>query len=376
MSDGATQATPTSQPESELFYQAIGTVEGILQEQEDNKWSLSIGEQSFGVWIKKLHILSNYIEPGSLQRFRVYPRQFSNGSFYFTILHVLSQDAPLGFTLRGCWVRPSYDVERTCLIVHRNERHSERDLGKSVHLRLNWANAPEPDGQYWIVSAQFDGTEFVVSESQGPFPPPLNWFEKRRQQASLRDGRKPPRAKPKRKLQSSTGQGKSVPSAPPQVVVPLTVQEIRSMAVPTKMQVTCRISEVPPHREVDKMVEFFLSEGDGRRPVEDHRIFTVRIKPKQFKKLTSHGFEQWVAAISGSLGPATETGFELVNASIQVFEKKAKATDDKPEKTKGKKKQSASDSTGKAPKDSGASLIEQHENPPTKKRLMDTVRIR
>ncbi len=48
------------------------------------------------------------------------------------------------------------------------------------------------------------------------------------------------------------------------------------------------------------------------------------MKAKHFSKLTQHGFEQWVAAISGELGPATETGFELVNANIQVFEKQRK----------------------------------------------------
>ncbi|MGA7935102.1 MAG: hypothetical protein WCA35_16260, partial [Kovacikia sp.] len=38
----------------------------------------------------------------------------------------------------------------------------------------------------------------------------------------------------------------------------------------------------------------------------------------------NHGFEQWVAAISGELGSATETGFELMNPSIQIFEKRPK----------------------------------------------------
>jgi hypothetical protein len=70
----------------------------------------------------------------------------------------------------------------------------------------------------------------------------------------------------------------------------------------------------------DELTEFFLSEGD--------RVLTVRVKPKQFKRLTSHDYEDWMAAIAGSLGPATTTGFELANASIQVFEKKAQAAED------------------------------------------------
>lgn len=51
------------------------------------------------------------------------------------------------------------------------------------------------------------------------------------------------------------------------------------------------------------------------------------MKPKIFKKLTEHGFSDWVAAITGDIGEPTETGFELVNASVQVFERKPRETD-------------------------------------------------
>jgi hypothetical protein len=51
------------------------------------------------------------------------------------------------------------------------------------------------------------------------------------------------------------------------------------------------------------------------------------MKQKTFKKLQEHGFTNWVATISGSLGDVTETGFELANASVQVFEKKEKEAD-------------------------------------------------
>ena len=79
---------------------------------------------------------------------------------------------------------------------------------------------------------------------------------------------------------------------------------------------TCKLHQVPAYRELpDQRIEFFLSEGAS--PVS-----TVRIKPKLFKKLTHHGYEHWVAAISGDLGEATETGFELQNIAVQVFEKK------------------------------------------------------
>jgi hypothetical protein len=98
-------------------------------------------------------------------------------------------------------------------------------------------------------------------------------------------------------------------------IVQLTAQEIREMAIPTKIQITCKISEVPPFRELpSKELEFFLADGE--------RVLTVRMKARLFNKLTNHGFHKWVAVISGELGPATETGCELVNPSLQVFEKK------------------------------------------------------
>jgi hypothetical protein len=89
------------------------------------------------------------------------------------------------------------------------------------------------------------------------------------------------------------------------------------MATPTKISLTCKLSQVPAHRELpSKQVEFYLQDG------ESERIFTVQMKPKMFKKLTDHGFADWVAAITGEIGATTATGFELVNAAVQVFEKK------------------------------------------------------
>jgi hypothetical protein len=80
-----------------------------------------------------------------------------------------------------------------------------------------------------------------------------------------------------------------------------------------------QLNQVLVYRDLpDQQVEFFLSDGNAR-------IFTVRMKPKLFKKLIDHGYEQWVAAIAGELGPTTETGFELLNPTVQVFKKKTPA---------------------------------------------------
>jgi hypothetical protein len=132
---------------------------------------------------------------------------------------------------------------------------------------------------------------------------------------------------PIRKLKDAEQAHVPVPSAsvsaqvqtiPP--IPSLTIKEIRDMAIPAKISLTCKLNQVPPQRELpDKRVEFYLKDG------ESDRIFTMRMKPKMFKKLSDHGFADWVAAITGEIGTATETGFELINAAVQVFEKKAKS---------------------------------------------------
>lgn len=56
------------------------------------------------------------------------------------------------------------------------------------------------------------------------------------------------------------------------------------------------------------------------------QIISVTVKPKVWKKLedAQATFPLWVAAIAGKMGQATEKGFVLAEANIQVFEKKPK----------------------------------------------------
>ena len=123
-----------------------------------------------------------------------------------------------------------------------------------------------------------------------------------------------------------------------------------------------------PVKLADKRIEFFLKDGDSER------IFTVQMKPKIFKKLTDHGFVDWVAAITGEIGPATVTGFELVNAAVQVFEKKAKAETDAVTEAK-------SDAVAQPPKSEGDAVVkdkavaEPKGAGAKKKSLLDNVRI-
>lgn len=58
----------------------------------------------------------------------------------------------------------------------------------------------------------------------------------------------------------------------------------------------------------------------------DGKIFSIKVKPKVWRKLeeAQANFPLWVAAIAGKMGPPTANGFVLLEANIQVFERKPK----------------------------------------------------
>jgi hypothetical protein len=92
------------------------------------------------------------------------------------------------------------------------------------------------------------------------------------------------------------------------------------MAIQGKLELTIKISELPVDVSVDKNGwKSFDLDCDGK-------ILSVTVKPKVFKKLedAQANYPQWVAAIAGKMGEATETGFVLLEPNIQVFEKKPK----------------------------------------------------
>jgi hypothetical protein len=294
--------------QTERIYQAIGTVEGLL-ELSDSRPLLHMGETSFPVFVSPL-VLKKHI-PAEIQRFRAYPKLWQGKpSFHLTCV----TESPVSpFILKGYW--QDY-LGMPYLVIYRNHIRSQKDQ-KLFHLvSVQWPDAPKPNAKFWELEAEFRDGAFVVVRAEGPFDPP-------------------PRVKPPKSAHQQFGKGAKYQKTKPQFTgtsprivkphqveaqaqaSPLPVQEIRKMTIPTKIQITCKISEVPPCRELpSKEMEFFLADGE--------RVLTVRMQARQFIKLTNHGFKQWIAAISGELGPATETGFELVNASIQVFEKRPK----------------------------------------------------
>lgn len=86
-----------------------------------------------------------------------------------------------------------------------------------------------------------------------------------------------------------------------------------------KLELTIKINELPAAATVNNGWQQFEVECDGR-------VVSVTVKPKIWKKLTdaAASYPQWVAAIGGKMGEATEEGFVLLEPNIQVFEKKPK----------------------------------------------------
>jgi hypothetical protein len=300
----------TENPQNDLmtepqqhFYQAIATIEGILTLDGSNS-SLSAGGSDFPVIVAKK--VRQRHKPGEVQCFFVYP-MYKRGQPAFKINNIVGR-APEPIIIKGCW---ELNDNSPCMVVYRNALIHGDDKNLKNVFPVVWENAPDADGQFWELEVEVRDGAFAVTRAEGPFDPPPKATEYI-----------PPQPKPQKDPPQSVA--KPQPSASPSVK-PLTPQEIRDMATAVKAQVTCKLNQVPKHRDLpDKRVEFFLADGD--------RVFTVKMKPKMFKKLTDHGFTEWVASITGDLGPATETGFELENASLQVFEKKAKAeTEAKPE---------------------------------------------
>jgi hypothetical protein len=284
------------------YYQAVATVQGELTLDGPDS-ALSVADSSFPVVVtrkvRKRH------KPWLIQRFVVYPT-IKKGQPALRVNNIV--DRPIHpMIIKGCW---EIRKDKPCMVVYRNELLHENDRHMETIIPVVWENAPPADGQFYELEAEVRDGGFFVVHAEGPFEPPPKATEFI---PALAPAKPEPTA--------------AQPSPP---ALPLTVEEIRAMATSAKIQVTCKLSEVPVCRELpDKRVEFFLQDS------ESDRIFTIRIKPKIFKKLTEHGFTDWVAAITGEIGPVTETGFELVNAAVQVFEKKAREVDAVPNEKVG-----------------------------------------
>ena len=87
-----------------------------------------------------------------------------------------------------------------------------------------------------------------------------------------------------------------------------------------KSEITLKFNALPTANPApNKKVEISLTDQNGV-------IFTALINAKSYRKAEAdvQAFSDWGGAVSGKLGNKTDSGFEVVDAGIKVFEKKPK----------------------------------------------------
>lgn len=91
------------------------------------------------------------------------------------------------------------------------------------------------------------------------------------------------------------------------------------MTTQGKLEITIKINELPDAKPVQNGWMSFDVDCNGT-------IVSITVKPKIWKKLTDAqaNYPQWVSAIGGTMGSATNNGFVLDNPNVQVFERKPK----------------------------------------------------
>ncbi|WP_375514564.1 hypothetical protein [uncultured Nostoc sp.] len=92
-----------------------------------------------------------------------------------------------------------------------------------------------------------------------------------------------------------------------------------------KSEITIKFSGSLPTAKPapNKKVEIELTDQNGI-------VFTCVINAKSWRKAETNTseFADWAGAVSGKLGQRTSNGFEVIDAGIQVFEKKPKEKPD------------------------------------------------
>ena len=87
-----------------------------------------------------------------------------------------------------------------------------------------------------------------------------------------------------------------------------------------KAEITLKFSGEMPEAKTapNKKVEIQLTDQNGL-------VFTALINAKSWRKAEANAaeFESWAGMVSGKLGK-NDNGFEVMDAGVQIFEKKAK----------------------------------------------------
>jgi hypothetical protein len=87
-----------------------------------------------------------------------------------------------------------------------------------------------------------------------------------------------------------------------------------------KSEITLKFNELPEVKPAaNKKVEILLTDQNGV-------TFSALINAKSWRKAEADAaaFTDWGGAVSGKLGQPTANGFEVIDAGIKIFEKKAK----------------------------------------------------
>src|SRR3954471_12112956 len=99
------------------------------------------------------------------------------------------------------------------------------------------------------------------------------------------------------------------------------------MPTPGKLEVTIKVNQLP--------VEVTTKANNGWKEFTldcDGRPVLVALRPRMWNKLeeAAKNYPLWVAAISGTMGPAHGKGFTLLEPNLQVFERKVKPPEGAP----------------------------------------------
>jgi sRNA-binding protein len=112
-------------------------------------------------------------------------------------------------------------------------------------------------------------------------------------------------------------------AAVPARASPLALEDLYAMAIEAKLELTLKFSTLPNAQSAGQgKMAFALKTPDGQ-------LVTAEVSNKVWNKLVKANTDwpQWVAALTGTMGPRTERGFALATPGLQVFEKKAKAAE-------------------------------------------------
>jgi hypothetical protein len=107
------------------------------------------------------------------------------------------------------------------------------------------------------------------------------------------------------------------PAAQP---TPINREELYAMAIDAKLEITLKFTTLPNATPLGPGKVMFALKA------QDRQYITVGVSNKVWNKLkkANEDWPAWMAALSGAMGPRTDQGFRLENASLQVFERQPK----------------------------------------------------